>query len=165
MEADNALIQDNERTLLGRKSWVAYLLSTFRHLLAFLVVSIVGQYSSTAGTVGLLLVVGHYIYRVFDLRSCELYRTDDGIWLFSGVLPWTKGVIGVKWRDLDEATFMNTIVSWATKSYTVRVGHRFTKSQEILLTHVACGDEIVTQLNEIHREMLRKDQSLNAGGA
>lgn len=53
------------------------------------------------------------------------------IWVYSGVLPWSKGVAGIKWRDLDEAVYFQGPVSGALRSYCLRIGHRFTKSSEI----------------------------------
>ena len=58
------------------------------------------------------------------------------MWTYSGILPWKKGVSGVKWRDMDEATFVPGFWSWITGSYTVCIGHRFTKANEIVLTNI-----------------------------
>jgi hypothetical protein len=156
MDQDNTLTRAEDRTFLGRKSWVAYAVTVLRHALALLIVALVWSYTTTTiGVVALLLVLGHLAYQIAHLRSYELFMTDDGVWVFSGILPWTKGTAGVKWRDLDEAVFFNTIVSWATKSYSIRIGHRFTKASEILLTHMFCGQKIVTRVNDVHQQKVR----------
>jgi hypothetical protein len=98
------------------------------------------------------LIVG---YRFLQIRSVQLYYDDIGVWVFSGVLPWKKGVAGVKWRDMDEATFEQGFWSWISGSYTIRIGHRFTKASEIRLTSIARGKDAVGTLNARHQEMIR----------
>jgi len=156
MDQDNLLAPPGGRTFLGRKSWVAYAVTILRHALALLAVSILWFYAPpAAGIVALLLVLGHLAYRILELRSYELFLTEDGVWVFAGILPWTKGVSGVKWRDLDEAVFFNSLVGWATRSYSIRIGHRFTKASEIFVSHVFCGQKVVGRVNDMHREMVR----------
>jgi hypothetical protein len=74
------------------------------------------------------------------------------------VLPWARGIQGVKWREMDEALMIQTLWSWLFKSYTVRIGHRFTKANEIALTHMARGDQAVGNLNDTHRRLIRGGQ-------
>jgi hypothetical protein len=78
------------------------------------------------------------------LRSIQLYTDLDGVWVYRGIFPWDKGFSGVKWRDLEDAVFYPNFLSWALKSYTVRVGHRFTKSSEIVLRNIANGNDAAT---------------------
>ncbi|MBA5735453.1 hypothetical protein H3260_27010, partial [Escherichia coli] len=59
---------------------------------------------------------------------------------------------GVKWRDLDSATYFTGFVSWLTNSYTVRLEHRFTKANEILISHMAAGNKAVEEINGTHAE-------------
>jgi hypothetical protein len=99
------------------------------------------------------LIVG---YRFLQIRSVQLYYDDIGVWMFSGVLPWKKGVAGVKWRDMDEATFEQGFWSWISGSYTIRIGHRFTKASEIRLTSIARGKDAVNTLNAKHQGMIRE---------
>jgi hypothetical protein len=94
-------------------------------------------------------------YRLLSLRSVQLYYDDIGVWTYSGILPWKKGVSGVKWRDMDEATFSPGFWSWITGSYTVRIGHRFTKGSEIVLTNIGRGKAAVATLNAYQQELLR----------
>jgi hypothetical protein len=156
MDQDNLAAPPVARTFLGRKSWVAYAVTVLRHALLLLGVSLLWFYTSpTIGMVALLLILGHLAYRILELRSYELFLTEDGVWVFSGILPWTKGVSGVKWRDLDEAVFYNSLVGWATRSYSIRIGHRFTKASEIFLSHIFCGQKVVSTVNDMHRDMVR----------
>jgi hypothetical protein len=83
------------------------------------------------------------------LRSYNLYYDKDGVWIYSGVLPWNKGVNGVKWRDIDEALMMQSLWSWMFKSYAMVLKQRFTKETEIWLTHMRQGDVAVTTINQM----------------
>ncbi len=85
----------------------------------------------------------------------QLYYDDFGVWVTSGVLPWQKGVSGVKWRDMDEATYEQGFLSWITRSYTVRIGHRFTKASEIRLTNIARGKDVMGIIATRQQAMIR----------
>jgi hypothetical protein len=56
---------------------------------------------------------------------------------------------------MDEATFINGFWSWATRSYTVRIGHRFTKESEIVQSNIANGKDAVATLNARLQDMIR----------
>jgi hypothetical protein len=95
-------------------------------------------------------------YRIAYLRSFRLYYDDAGVWIFSGILPWKRGVRGVKWRDLDEAVFLNSFWSWLGGSYSVVLKHRFTKDIEIGESDMARGKEAVTTINLQHRQRIQR---------
>ncbi|MGH8601579.1 MAG: hypothetical protein ACREXR_01985 [Gammaproteobacteria bacterium] len=97
------------------------------------------------------------IYSVLINRSTTIYTDDNGVWLYSGIFPWSKGITGVKWRDLDEALFYQGFFGWIFKSYTIRIGHRFTKKSEITISHVNHGHIASQRINEI----LQSKASLN----
>jgi energy-coupling factor transporter transmembrane protein EcfT len=96
------------------------------------------------------------IYRWMLIRSFHLYYDDIGVWLYSGILPWKRGVVGVKWRDLDEAVFTNNFASWLTQSYAIVIRHRFTKESEIVVTQMADGKQAVITINQQLQERIRK---------
>lgn len=163
MEEDNSSSSGANAHVVGVKSWIAYLgvfvlaavlfgvvlPATFMLPLPFMngneiAAAIVMAFSA--------LIVG---YRFMVLRSVQLYYDDVGVWVYSGVLPWKKGLAGVKWRDMDEATFEPGFWSWITRSYTVRIGHRFTKASEIGLTNIGGGKDAVGKLNAKHQTMIR----------
>jgi hypothetical protein len=156
MEQDNAASPPSNAHVVGVKSWVAYFGTlVLAALLFFVLLPLAFMWNEIAAGVVFLvsaLLVG---YRVLALRSVQLYYDDVGVWTYSGILPWKKGLSGVKWRDMDEATFAPGFWSWVTGSYTVRVGHRFTKSSEIVLTNIARGKAAVTTLNAYQQELLR----------
>lgn len=108
--------------------------------------------------IGLLFTIPLLIYKVLVIRSIKIYTDDKGVWMYKGVFAWSKGVSGVKWRDLDSATFTPDLMGWLLKSYHIRVGHRFTKSSELIIKHVHHGDEAVKHINHLHAENIRKEK-------
>jgi len=158
MEEDNAAAANPKAHVIGVKSWLAYVGVAVQAALLFLVLlPLAFLWNEIAAGVVLVLsalVVG---YQFLLLRSVQLYCDDVGVWVHSGVLPWKKGVAGVKWRDMDEATFVQGFWSWISRSYTVRIGHRFTKDSEIVLTNIAGGKDAVATLNARHQEMIRSN--------
>ena len=155
MDQDTRSTIGPDAVLLCGKSWTAYI-GLFILALLFLAAAMVTFVWMPPAALGVLalavLVIG---YRWLVIRSYRLYYDDVGVWAFSGVLPWKKGVSGVKWRDMDEATFEPGFWSWIFKSYSIRIGHRFTKSSEIFLTGMARGKEAVATLNTRQQDMIR----------
>ena len=160
MDEDNAGSSGPHATVVGVKSWVAYLgLLALAALLmgaVFLAFAFAGPYADIIG--GAVMVVSALVvgYRFLMIHSVQLYYDDVGVWVYSGVLPWKKGVAGVKWRDMDEATFEQGFWSWITRSYTIRIGHRFTKESEIRLTDIGGGKDAVATLNTRHQGLIRE---------
>ena len=156
MDQDTATQVPATEHVVGVKSWIAYF-GTFllAALLFFGLLPLAFMWNEIAAGVVLLgsaIVIG---YRLLSLRSVQLYYDEVGVWAYSGILPWKKGVSGVKWRDMDEATFEPGFWSWITGSYTVRIGHRFTKASEIVLTNIGRGKKAVATLNAYQQELLR----------
>lgn len=85
---------------------------------------------------------------VMHVRSVVLFMDDDGVWVQSGVLPWRRGLYGVKWRDIEVAYYSRGFLPWITRSYPVRVVNRFSRHTEIALTNIARGDKAVLWINE-----------------
>lgn len=156
MEEDNASNIRASAILLCGKSWVAYISTFTLALLLFVgllpLAFLWNEWAAAAVLALSALIVG---YRGLLIRSYRLYYDDVGVWLYSGILPWRKGVVGVKWRDMDEATFVTGFWSWIFKSYSIRIGHRFTKSSEIFLSNMARGKDAVIALNARQQEVIR----------
>jgi hypothetical protein len=155
MELDKAATAPQAR-VIGVKSWMAYAgVLALAVLLFFVALPLAFQWNEIAAAAvlaGSALLVG---YQFLQVRSVQLYYDDLGVWVVSGVLPWKRGVFGVKWRDMDDATYVNGFVSWVTRSYTVRIGHRFTRENEIVLHHIAGGRKAVETINALHQQMIR----------
>jgi hypothetical protein len=155
MEEDNASSASPHAQVVGVKSWVSYAGTlVLAAVLFFGLLPLAFLWNEIAAAVVLVASAVLVGYRFLLLRSVQLYYDDVGVWVYSGILPWKKGVTGVKWRDMEDATFVNGFWSWITRSYTVRIGHRFTKSSEIVLTNIAGGTSAVTTLNARHKEMI-----------
>ena len=142
-----------ERPLLSyRQSWLAWA-GPVLMLLVCVALCVAGQHYLPeffwifAGLAALLvLCMG---YRIAQVRSVHLYADSKGVWLYQGILPWSRGAVGVKWRDMEDAAFTAGFSSWLVNSYTVRVGNRFSQQSEILVHNIANGREAVTRLNEL----------------
>lgn len=144
---------------LCRKSWAAYFGTFIRALLITALFAAVLYFKSTIWkpvTVIWAVVMLLIIYRWLLIYSFYLYYDDIGVWQYSGILPWRRGVLGVKWRDMDEAVFVNSFSSWLSGSYTVVVRHRFTKDSEILATQMANGKQVAATINQQLQERIRK---------
>ncbi|MGU7843783.1 hypothetical protein ACV22V_30500 [Burkholderia sp. AW33-5] len=157
VEAVPAQSRGGEVMVLARKSWVAYVgrLVVAMAILP-IVTSLLWQRTPLLAAAVALIIIAGMVYTVALERSYELFMDDHGIWLRRGILPWSRGVTGVKWRDLDSATYFTGFVSWLTSSYTVRLEHRFTKANEILISHMAAGNRAVEEINRTHAEMIRR---------
>jgi len=144
---------------LCHKSWTAYIGITLR-LLIIIALAIAAIYWEPTywHVVALLLVLALLFvgYQFAYLRSYRLYYDDMGVWIYSGILPWKRGVAGVKWRDLDEATFHNSFWSWLSGSYTIQLKHRFTKASEIVQADMARGKQVVISINQQHQQYIRQ---------
>lgn len=157
MEDNNANIS-GEITSLGGKAWTAYIGLIFGGFaLLFIVTPLIWSASLIFGLIFLALSLAFLVYQYLHIKSYHLYFDDMGVWIYSGILPWSKGVLGVKWRDLDEAVYFQSIWSWLFKSYSIRIGHRFTKSSEIFLSHWSHGQDVVMTINGKHQELVRAD--------
>ncbi len=155
MELDKAA-RPAQAHVIGVKSWLAYAgVLALAVLLFFVALPLAFHWNEMAAAAVLGLSAVIVVYKFLQVRSVQLYYDDVGVWVYSGVLPWKKGVAGVKWRDMDEASYVNGFVSWVTRSYTVRIGHRFTRDSEIVLHHIASGRRAVETLNALHQQMIR----------
>lgn len=156
MDQDNSPIAPAEIASLGGKSWTAYVrVVLIGVVLVFFATPVAWAASAISGAVVLAASLAFLVYKFLLLKSFHLYFDDVGVWVYSGIFPWSKGVGGVKWRDLDEATYFQSMGSWLFKSYSIRIGHRFTKSSEILLSHWARGHEAVMAINGQHQDLVR----------
>ena len=156
MDENNAGQSGGQAQVIGRKSWLAYFgVALLAAILLGGLLPAAFLWNETAALCVLLASGALLFYRIALLRSVLLYVDDVGVWVHAGVLPWKKGVTGVKWRDVDEATYAQGFWSWLTRSYMVRIGHRFTKSNEIVLTHIGGGKQAVGVINARHQAVVR----------
>ena len=114
MQQDVASNIGTHGTPLGGKAWTAYIGPVLLALILFGAALPLAFHWSEWAAAGVMvftvLVVG---YRVLLLRSYQLYYDDVGVWLYRGILPWSKGLVGVKWRDMDEADVRAVVLELA----------------------------------------------------
>ncbi|MFY7808512.1 MAG: hypothetical protein ACOVSV_05965 [Fimbriimonadaceae bacterium] len=154
MEATTAVAAPSQ---VYRISWIAYIKPIALALLCWLIA--IGSFSKNSIVLAgfwTLVVLIFLTYRILMIRSVQLYTDSDGVWVFKGIFPWNRGVRGVKWRDLEDAVYFPNLLSWLLQSYTVRVGHRFTKSSEIVLHNIAKGNQAAFQINDEHKIAIQR---------
>lgn len=157
MEADIANKPVGDFVTLCRKAWTAYV-SLILWGLSLLTLALLCAESFQISITVLIFTPAllWLLYKWLLLRSLRLYYDDIGVWVYEGILPWSKGLRGVKWRDMDECTLTTGFWSWIFRSYTLRISHRFTKESEILLTHMFKGKEVSQKINQILMEKVRQ---------
>lgn len=152
METTERIDQDASKIVLGRKAWLAYARTFWIALLTLAVAIVIG--AAMVPFIVLPLWFLLVVVLVANVRSHVLFMDDSGVWLAFGFLPWHKGVIGVKWRDLDTASHSTGLWHWITRCNTIHIGHRFTQSSEILVKDMGKAKEIVGRINARHAEMI-----------
>ena len=109
------------------------------------------ELSPATGLDAILVILFAYLaafaYRCIYNRSVLLYMDDAGVWVSRGVMPWHRGIQGVKWRDIESVVYRQGFANWASRSFPVTIVERFTQRGEIHLNHVWHGDQAVTRMN------------------
>ena len=154
--------EDGDEALIYSLSWTAYPRLLFKLVLR--VIILMGIYALAISLfkvkhTNLLANVGVFVtpvvallWTVYDfayLRTMKLYVDRQGVWLAQGLLPWSKGYNGVRWDEIGDASYRQSFLSWACKSYSVTVAHRFTTNAELFLDHVKRGDIAVQSINRL----------------
>lgn len=128
----------NDAEIVCRKSWTRYVLNL----------------AETAPMVVACAAVAYYLYSHLELRSACLCVDADGVWEAGGMLPWAKGVRGVKWDDLDEAAYSMGFWGWLFNSHRVVIRHRYKRGYEIALDDMRAGVEAAVRINAMHKSSL-----------
>lgn len=136
-----------------RLSWTAYVWPVVIVLFFWSIALALYQWKPWVGVAFFLFWLLILISGFLSRRAIRLYTNDHGVWVRSGFLPWTKGVSGVQWRDIDDAVYFTGFLAWAFNSYRIRVGHRFTRTSEIVIGSVADGRKFVEAVN---RELIER---------
>lgn len=156
-DQDTQLAPAANAITLSRKAWTAYISIVLRSIIlsSASVAALIWRPDLWVIVVPILIVGSILIaYRIAWLRTFRLYHDTNGVWIYSGLLPWKRGVSGVKWRDLDEAVFVNGFWSWLSGSYTVQLRHRFAKTTEIYADDMARGKDAVIAINQEHQKYI-----------
>jgi hypothetical protein len=166
LSTDGRVVEQGSPFLVFRLSWVAYL----REILAFVVRLLLCAIVTTLIALGLerfaqipamtwlpglglVAALGWTAYSVALTRSVRLFTDENGVWMQSGVFPWEKGISGVQWRDLGQAGYTQGFISWALRSYDVKISHRFTTGAEVYLRNVNRGNLAVEHINSVMAQL------------
>ncbi|STT78419.1 Uncharacterised protein [Klebsiella pneumoniae] len=123
---------------------VAYIRPIFIFIIVFLIVQAFrAPHNTTLNVIVYILLAGLaslLVMRLIYLKTMRLVINENGVYLFSGIFPWTKGMTGTLWRDVAEAVYYTGFISWAFNSYRICVRHRFTKTSELVIPSVKDGN-------------------------
>lgn len=164
MDADNieAKSAAKGRGKEYRYSWVAYIKPALVILIIFAVAISLLNFAVAEKITWLIWVCAivllffgaGYVIGFLESLALRVYNDDDGVWVYSGIFPWNKGINGVRWRDLEDAAYFTNFSSWLFKSYRIRIGHRFTKTSEIILNNIAHGNQFALETNRRFRQYI-----------
>lgn len=161
-DAHGRELEQGSPFLAFRLSWVAYIREALAFLLRTVFCSMVTtvlsmgldrfwhmQTEAWLPVMGLVAGVAWTVYSVWMGCSVRFFTDEQGVWMEMGVFPWQKGVSGVQWRDVGQASYSMGFLSWALRSYDIRVSNRFTTGPELYLRNVHRGDLAVKHINGI----------------
>lgn len=136
-----------------RVAWIAYVRPVFMLLLLFFVGLGAQRYMPqwalpVWGAVA--VACAGLIYHICLLRTVRLYADTTGVWLYRGLLPWRRGAMVVKWRDMEDAAFVAGFAGWLFNATTLRIGNRFDHRHDLVMPLAHNGREMATQLNALH---------------
>lgn len=140
-----------------RLSWTAYVVPAAFVLVCGAFAPALYHWRPWTGVAFFLFCLLAGIAVFLSRRAVRLYLNDQGIWVSAGFLPWTKGVNGVHWDDVDHARFFPGSFARTFNSYRIRVGHRLTQTRGISLGCIANGHRFVEDINRRLTERPRFD--------
>jgi hypothetical protein len=138
-----------------RLSWLAYFRPFFVFLLRGMLASMAKFYAMWLAEVLVVGCLAWLVFDIFSVRRVRLVVNEQGVWVESGLLPWTRGARGIKWRDIGSAGYFTGFLPWALRSYKIVVTHRFTTDAELVLKHVHLGNKAVEHINSIQADGTR----------
>lgn len=144
-----------QRVLLARKSWVTYLRPGFWLLVwGGVAPALVWSHWLWLGLVSIAVGTAAAIYRILWLRSELLWMDEYGITHESGLFPWQRGKLRVRWRDIETIGCERGILQWALNFSTVVVWQRFTDTATLVATEMAGGARVCSVLNGVHLQWI-----------
>lgn len=97
--------------------------------------------------------------KFYYLATLRLIINNDGVYLFRGIFPWTKGMTGTLWQDIADAQYFPGFIAWATRTYSIQVRFRFNKSNETFVPYIWKGHQAVMLINQTLQERARTAQA------
>lgn len=165
----------NDHATVYRISWLGYV----RPLLLLLIVTALCSGVMLArdyGTPAMQQQLAHPLFAVvpavvialaalscalkfYYLATLRLIINGDGVYLFRGIFPWTKGTTGTLWQDIADAQYFPGFVAWLTRTYSIQVRFRFNKSNETFVPYIWKGHNAVMLINQTLQERARSTQA------
>ena len=158
MEQDFIQAQSSGSRRLSRKAWTAYASLIVCWVMLMIGVAFAAWFVGYYSLIPFLAGTAFLVYHLAWLQSVELFCDDNGVWVYRGILPWQRGVVGIKWRDIEVAAFTQNFTSWSTHSYSLHVLDRYTRKPELVLTNMFEGDKAVMYINTRLNAMIRSQQ-------
>ena len=162
MEAENnETIEDNQNITKYGLSWIVYVRDAisaiiFVAIILAIVYYFFEKYLFYAGIVVAVFIILRFTLGFLSLRAIYLFTNERGVWVHSGIFPWTKGYNGVFWNDCGGASYRQSFFSYILRAYDVNISHKYTESQQIKAYNVHKGHQFVAEVNEylhkIHKE-------------
>jgi hypothetical protein len=152
---ERELPQVGDGNTLSRKAWTAYASIMVYWVLLMAAVAATAWVFGYYSLIPLLIGSAFLGYQWAWLKSLELYYDENGVWVYRGILPWKRGSFGMKWRDIEIASFKQNLTSWTTHSYSLQILDRYTRKPELVLTDMRHGDQAVMFINNRLNEMIR----------
>lgn len=138
-----------------RLSWLAYVRPFGVFLLRGMLAAATKFYAMWLAETLVVVCLAWLVFDLISVRRVRLIVNDQGVWVESGLLPWTRGARGIMWRDVGDAGFFPGFLPWLLRSYRIVVTHRFTADAELVLPHVHRGNKAVEHINAILSEGVR----------
>lgn len=131
-------------------SWVAFIRPViFTAVLIVIGVALGDGEFKSVGAALRWFAIAYFGLKFYSLLSVSLILNDNGVWVKSGIFPWTKGVYGVTWRDVADANYRLGFFAWLFRCPTVCVQNRFNQRTEIRLPNLHNGRQAVETINAI----------------
>lgn len=131
-----------------RLSWIAYM----KPLLFSGVLVFIGMIFKRDSSLFFYAMCGaaalYLVYTVAYLRKISLFFDRSGVWIYSGLFPWDSGISGMRWRDIEDASYRPGLINWIFKTYSVSVNHRFAGKQGLNVFNVHHGDKAAMMINQ-----------------
>lgn len=130
-------------------AWTAYIKPTVFLggwlLMAWIFKSFGTAFAVAFGAIGVL----RYVVAIWWRATAWVEMDEDGVWLVSGVFPWTRGMNGIRWREIGIALYRLGLFSWVFGAFTIHVKNRFDANLGLLVHHVRRGDEFISLVNAV----------------
>ena len=143
---------DEKYTRVFKVSIFAYIITNFIPL----VIAVIAALFGGIGWIFAVIFLAIIVLNCLRLNAIKVWMDEVGINVYSGLLPWTRGINSIAWQDCGGAAYFRGFVSYMLKSYKISINHRFTNESNIVLYGIHEGDKLVTLINQYLAEYHKK---------